>query len=161
MFAAILASKSEFVFATIHGDCHQRPTLNILKNHSNLWLKVTSTNFKRTEFQKNHPKGKVEKILYDFEIDFNNHENCWKLCSVKPSLISNKVENSGQEIAEAEILPSSTFNLKLSEKEKSDRSQVELPYLKQNSDKKESQIEYIPDENDDWDDEDPDDDLDF
>ena len=158
IFAAILASKSEFVFATIHGDCHPVPTLNILKNHSNLWLKVTSTNFKRTEFQKNHPKGKVEKILYDFEIDFT--ENRWKLCSVKPSSISNTVENLRQ-IDEAEILPSSTFNLKLSEKEKTDRSQVELPYLKQNSDKKESQIEYIPDENDDWDDEDPDDDLDF
>ena len=122
---------------------------------------MTSTNFKRTEFQKNHPKGKVEKIVYDFEIEFNNQENLWKLCSVQPSSISAKIEKSLQEIAEAEILPSSTFNLSLSEKEKSDRSQVELPYLKQNSDKKESHIEYIPDENDDWDDEDPDDDLDF
>ena len=32
-----------------------------------------------------------------------------------------------------------------------------MPYWK----KKEAKIEYIPDENDDWDDEDPDDDLDF
>ena len=54
-------------------------------------------------------------------------------------------------------LPSSSFNLNLSEKEKEDRSKVEMPYWK----KKEAKIEYIPDENDDWDDEDPDDDLDF
>ena len=54
-------------------------------------------------------------------------------------------------------LPTSSFNLTLSEKEKEDRSKVELPYLR----KKEAKIEYIPDENDDWDDEDPDDDLEF
>ena len=55
-----------------------------------------------------------------------------------------------------------TFELGLSEREKSARAATELPYT-QTSDNGASagHIHYVPDELDDWDDEDPDDDLDI
>ncbi|BES92097.1 Hypothetical protein NTJ_04905 [Nesidiocoris tenuis] len=53
----------------------------------------------------------------------------------------------------------STFRLALDDKEKSSRAQVVLPYLKKPSGPGTGKILYEPDANDDWDDEDPDDDL--
>lgn len=57
-----------------------------------------------------------------------------------------------------------TFELGLSEREKSARDATELPYTHNSTDKTEESaghIHYVPDEVDDWDDEDPDDDLDI
>lgn len=51
-----------------------------------------------------------------------------------------------------------TFKLSLEDNEKETRSQVVLPYLKTTQAPK-GAIFYEPDNNDDWDDEDPDDDL--
>ena len=58
-----------------------------------------------------------------------------------------------------------TFELGLSEREKSARAATELPYTvnktAENNSNSTGQIHYVPDEVDDWDDEDPDDDLDI
>ena len=146
-FSGTLSTKDNVIFATIHGDCHSISDIATLKNYSDLWLTVTSPDFKRTEFVKRHSKGKVEFKKYNLDI-----ENF----VLKNALLSTKVEKSISQGAEA--LPTSTFNLQLNEKEREDRSQLEMPYWK---DKKDPKIEYIPDDNDDWDDEDPDDDLDI
>lgn len=56
------------------------------------------------------------------------------------------------------------FNLTLSDKEKNDRSQVRLPYKyteTQKAKRLEGRVFYEPDAVDDWDDSDPDDDLDI
>lgn len=56
------------------------------------------------------------------------------------------------------------FNLTLSDKEKVDRSQVKLPYKyteTQKANRLEGRVFYEPDAVDDWDDSDPDDDLDI
>ena len=56
------------------------------------------------------------------------------------------------------------FNLTLSDKEKKDRSQVRLPYKYTDTQKAETlegRVFYEPDAVDDWDDSDPDDDLDI
>merc|ERR1711973_47976 len=136
------------LIAVIHGDCHTSKEVQILMNHSDLWLKLHSLDFTKTAVIKSHPKGKVEKTLYDIQIENG------KLSSIKIS--SNPIEVKSVQVPQEEKdetpLPSSSFNLNLSEKEKEDRSKVEMPYWK----KKEAKIEYIPDENDDWDDEDPD-----
>jgi len=142
------------LIVTIHGDCHSAKVVQILMNHSDLWLKIHSLDFKRTVMLKSHPKGKVEHSLYDILIENG------QLIAAKIS--SNPVVTLVPAIVEADkpdesVLPTSSFNLNLSEKEKEDRSKVEMPYWK----KKDAKIEYTPDENDDWDDEDPDDDLDF
>ena len=58
-----------------------------------------------------------------------------------------------------------TFELGLSEREKSARAATELPYTVTNPPGSNSDttghIHYVPDDMDDWDDEDPDDDLDI
>ena len=57
-----------------------------------------------------------------------------------------------------------SFNLTLSNKEKRDRSQVQLPYKyteTQKAEQLEGRVFYQPDDVDDWDDSDPDDDLDI
>ncbi|CAH1406193.1 unnamed protein product [Nezara viridula] len=57
------------------------------------------------------------------------------------------------------ILVKTTFKLTLEEKEKESRRQVILPYIKTSNKESKGRIYYEPDANDDWDDEDPDDDL--
>ena len=60
-----------------------------------------------------------------------------------------------------------TFNLSLTEREKEDRSKASLPYVKSEEQKAQllskgtGKIFYTPDEADDYDDSDPDDDLDI
>ena len=54
-----------------------------------------------------------------------------------------------------------TFNLRLSEEEKRARSRVILPYLEHQGGKSGPQIFYEADDGDDFDEEDPDDDLDI
>ena len=138
--------------ATIHGDCHDRQTTDILKQHSDIWLSITNPTFLQTQVIKFHSKGKVEKSLYDFTIEdakvksIVEANNSKIICSDTTTVVGD--DNAS--------MPISSFNLSLSDKEKEDRQQVEMPFWK-----KSSKIEYIPDENDDWDEEDPDDDLDF
>ena len=140
------------LIATIHGDCHNAKEVQMLLNHSDLWLKVQSLDFDKTVMIKSHPKGKVEQTIYDIQVENG------KLIGAKISSNPNVIKPvQVVEDKDDSPLPTSSFNLILSEKEKEDRSKVELPYLR----KKEAKIEYVPDENDDWDDEDPDDDLEF
>ena len=149
LFTGILSSSVNVIIATLHGDCHLVSEVSMLKNHSDLWLTVSTTDFKCTKFNKRHNKGKLEQKLYDLVIE--NFE-------VKSATTSSSLTKIEKTKVQDETMPSSTFNLQLSEKEREDRSKLELPYWK--ADKKDSKIEYIPDDNDDWDDEDPDDDLD-
>ena len=67
------------------------------------------------------------------------------------------------EVKEHEADPAAnlTFNLKLNESEKIARRDLVLPYLKSHTDTKEPDIFYELDELDDFDEEDPDDDLDI
>ena len=51
-----------------------------------------------------------------------------------------------------------TFKIELSQEERTTKNQLVLPFYRQ---QRPSEISYDPDENDDWDIEDPDDDLDF
>jgi len=66
------------------------------------------------------------------------------------------------EVSEGMELEGITFKLSLGDKEKFQRSKLVLPYQKTSEDEKQGGlIHYQPDEADDWDDEDPDDDLDI
>jgi hypothetical protein len=55
----------------------------------------------------------------------------------------------------------STFKISLSEKDKESRNNLVLPYLPKENDNSGGKIHYAFDDIDDWDDEDPDDDLDI
>ena len=137
--------------ATLHGDCHDHQDVKVLMNHSDLWIRVNNNDYKNTSVIKFHPKGKVETFTYDLKVENEQLVSGSVPLKTKPASISNQVEE------ESSSTPSSSFNLTLSEKEKEDRSKVEMPFWK----KSDAKIDYVPDENDDWDDEDPDDDLDF
>lgn len=123
------------IVAIVHGDCHESKVVQIVKNYTDLWIQVKRHD--EMTVIKSHPKGKIE--TYTIKDGKKISENAAKV-EAKP-----------------EELPTSSFNLNLSQKEKEDRSKVEMPFWK----KKEGKIDYVPDENDDWDDEDPDEDLDF
>jgi len=95
-----------------------------------------------------------------------------KMTAVDDTTASNDLQNSSEEVDPASNL---TFNLRLSETEKVARANTSLPYLlnesKKNAYLDESsvvnhsasggEVIYLPDESDDFDDEDPDDNLDF
>ncbi|KAK9505348.1 hypothetical protein O3M35_009429 [Rhynocoris fuscipes] len=68
-------------------------------------------------------------------------------------------KNKPKDSVTSEINPMdlTTFKLSLEDHEKETRSRVVLPYVK--TEDKPSKIFYVPDANDDWDEEDPDDDL--
>ena len=57
------------LIATIHGDCHTVKNMQLLLNHSDLWLKVQDLDFSQTVMIKSHPKGKIEQKLYDIIVE--------------------------------------------------------------------------------------------
>ena len=156
VFTEHVKEKNRKLVATIHEDCHDSQTVGVLKQHSDIWLSVAHSTFEQTLVTRFHSKGKVETVLYDFTID--HVEGKMKSIVESKSMVKSKAQTlakSSEDEAD-NTLPISSFNLSLSDKEKEDRQQLEMPFWK-----KQTKIEYIPDENDDWDEEDPDDDLDF
>lgn len=140
------------MIAVVHGDCHSSTDIDTLQCHSDLWLKIANADYSRTCLTKTHSRGKVERQTLDITV--KNREMVAATSSKSPETTQTNPEGP------VEVMPQSSFNLTLSQKEKDDRKNLELPFWKDSS-QKESKIEYVPDENDDWDDEDPDEDLDF
>ncbi|XP_014283978.1 elongator complex protein 5 [Halyomorpha halys] len=96
-----------------------------------------------------HLNGKVQKEISCCNYN-TNKELQYEIRKDPPK--NKKPESDG-------ILVKTTFKLTLEEKEKESRSQVVLPYTKTSITSVKGRIFYEPDANDDWDDEDPDDDL--
>ena len=71
-------------------------------NHSDLWLKVHSLDFTKTAVIKSHPKGKVEKTLYDIQIENG------KLSSIKIS--SNPIEVKSVQVPQGMSLSNYNFD---------------------------------------------------
>ena len=90
------------LIAVIHGDCHTSKEVQILMNHSDLWLKVHSLDFTKTAVIKSHPKGKVEKTLYDIQIENG------KLSSAKVS--SNPIEVKSVQVPQGMSLSNYNFD---------------------------------------------------
>ena len=149
--------------ATIHGDCHDSQTVEILKHHSDIWFSITNSTFLQTQVIKFQSKGKVEKSLYDFTIEDAKVKSIVETKAKNKIIAAAGIDTTVAVVKDeaASSMPISSFNLSLSDKEKEDRQQLEMPFWKKSQEKSGSKIEYIPDENDDWDEEDPDDDLDF
>ena len=152
------------LIATVHGDCHDSIEMATLKKNSDVWINVCTADFRHCQVTKVHPKGREEQTFYDLDIesdqlakvDYSNIGTCKQ---------DEKKDNPNPGLAEtsAQSLPISSFNLSLSDKEKEDRDKVEMPFWKKSGVDAGGggKIEYVPDDNDDWDEEDPDDDLDF
>ena len=162
-FAEIVRERNKKLIATVHGDCHESTEMATLMKNSDVWIRIASADYRHCRVTKVHQKGKEERTFYDLGIENN------QLVKVEFSNINSKAEekvgpNPGSETS-AQSQPISSFNLSLSDKEKEDREKVEMPFWKKSGDDavggSGGKIEYVPDDNDDWDEEDPDDDLDF
>ncbi|XP_024083316.1 elongator complex protein 5 isoform X2 [Cimex lectularius] len=107
---------------------------------------------------KHTPKGTRADVThkkYSGKISYESY-----CCSYKSNgtLEYSKVKQEEKESSGLDPTKLTTFKLSLEDNEKETRSQVVLPYLKTTQAPK-GAIFYEPDNNDDWDDEDPDDDL--
>lgn len=153
----MVRERNKKLIATIHGDCHESTDIKILKLNSDVWINIANAAYQHCQVTKLHQKGKEERTFYDFGIENN------ELVKVDFSNIGIKLGPYPGTEESSQSLPISSFNLRLSDKEKEDRDKVELPFLKKSGEvgNGNGRIEYVPDDNDDWDEEDPDDDLDF
>ncbi|PNF33968.1 hypothetical protein B7P43_G04669 [Cryptotermes secundus] len=98
--------------------------------------------------------GKILRQVEYYSIDADNRLKSEILTLVTPTVAGvNEDENQLPEDL-------TTFKLSLGQQEKEARSQLVLPYLRINSEKG-GKVFYQPDAADDWDEEDPDDDLDI
>lgn len=102
------------------------------------------------ELEHHQSNGKILKESYTCKKMPTKKELHFEIKKDKP------VENTEES---HDKMVSTTFKLTLEDKEKESRSQVVLPYLKASTTISKGRIYYEPDVNDDWDDEDPDDDL--
>ncbi|XP_062607884.1 elongator complex protein 5-like [Saccostrea cucullata] len=165
-FSADLGSQVQQVVGLIHGDLHDDNSLTLIHHTVTTIHKLVPAITSYSMFCCNtlHKKasGKVIKIKESFNIteDFR----VTGVAEVKQ--LTQSVPQDQNQTDPAANLP---FNLSLSEKEKEARSQVILPYTI-NKERQESvlaksvgegKIFYQPDEADDFDEEDPDDDLDI
>lgn len=98
--------------------------------------------------------GKILRQVEYYSVDADNRLKSEVLTSVTPAVTGVNKDDSE--------LPQNltTFKLSLGQREKQARSQLVLPYLRVNSEKG-GKVFYQPDAADDWDEEDPDEDLDI
>ncbi|XP_021926911.1 elongator complex protein 5 isoform X3 [Zootermopsis nevadensis] len=102
--------------------------------------------------------GKVLKRAEYYFIDADNRVKSEDLTVVVPT-----TTGMNKEMIDDSNLPQNltTFKLSLGQQEKQARSQLVLPYLRRVNSEKGGEVFYQPDAADDWDEEDPDDDLDI
>lgn len=98
--------------------------------------------------------GKVVRQIEEFYFE----KGMLKTGVIKKLDAQKLVQESMQEIEPDKL---TTFKISLEEDEKKAREELVLPYLPKDSKRKEGEIFYQFDEIDDWDEEDPDDDLDI
>jgi hypothetical protein len=146
--------KVKKIIATIHGDCHLISEVESLVNHVDLWIRIQSADFTRTSVIQNHKSGKMSKSFIDVTVDLPTAKLIGAVKSSKDDL-SQQQQQAASKSEDDDVMPTTSFSLNLTDKEKVARNNLELPFWK------ESKIDYVPDDNDDWDEEDPDEDLDF
>jgi len=105
--------------------------------------------------------GKVlnQKEMYTIRDDFKVDSKVW----VPPEDDEFSAQDAETEDSKEDQFKEVTFNLNLTKKERQDKEALVLPYTKQkeNLEANSSKIFYEPDDADDFDDEDPDEDLEF
>ena len=140
------------VAAVLVRGCHQERELAWLRTRADAWIRLEE------EGRRTVLKARGRKV--------------------KEVIVARKAESGGEK--EEEVLATTTFRLDLSEKEREARDKLVLPFLREKQQEETEdegvriqqqqqakdtttcgKIYYSPEEVDDWDEEDPDDDLDF
>lgn len=157
----------EQVICLLHSDLHDKHSMSMVEHVSSSVLTMEIPDSGDSIFCCNtlhkKPSGKIIKIREHFNL--TNTFEIVEIKEVKSTVIPNKSDQTEQVNPAANL----TFNLSLSEKEIKDRSNVKLPYMYNEQRQEETllrsvgegKIFYQPDEADDFDEEDPDDDLDI
>lgn len=157
----------EQVVCLIHSDLHDNHSLSLVEHLATTVAKVIPSALDHflmaTNILHKRISGKIIKV--------KEHFNLSETYEIQDVTEIKSVEESSTNIDAGQADPTSnlTFNLTLSDKEREARSQVKLPYTYDkdrqddtlNKSVGEGKIFYQPDEADDFDEEDPDDDLDI
>ncbi|CAL1547371.1 unnamed protein product [Lymnaea stagnalis] len=150
------------VVAVIHRDVHDTHTCSIVGSIASSVIDIHSLSGSRHTCKIRHCRitGKVFKTTERFSIDYNFH-----IKDIGP-LLPHERPSQSQPLVKSDPMAHLSFNLSLTETEKQARSQVKLPYLlddsgdsSNNEQPSNARIIYHPDDVDDFDEEDPDDDL--
>ncbi|XP_025082659.1 elongator complex protein 5-like [Pomacea canaliculata] len=148
------------VVALVHSDVHDEATIKVIQSRvpTIIHLRPSSTHHHMHGCVIQH--SELWKKSTEWEEDFNINER-FQVTDVS-AVVKKKLPSSIATEKQSDPTANLTFNLTLRPEEKAAKDQVVLPYTSvTSSEKNPGQIFYIPDDADDFDDEDPDDDLDF
>lgn len=155
-------SETTSCFATIQTDLLDLDTVLSLEYISRTVIKVFPTN----EIETNSPKqasceliirkagGKLSVETFTFDIDTDGQASAFKLV-VDPSA---SVKNKPVQTKSSKSLPTSTFNLEMTKEQRAAKDALILPYMRKLN-LEEEVTHQCSSDSDDFDDEDPDDDL--
>jgi len=148
----IILKKNVNIIALVHSDVHSKETLRSLDYCFSCHLKLaTHTNKSRCIGRLKSGGGKIidsdEVYCITPKLELTDVENFEQLATNTP------------DAGLPNVTPKSTFRLGLNQNEESARSKVVLPYIRKPSNAESKGKIFYEAENNDWEDEDPDDDL--
>ncbi|XP_073693601.1 elongator complex protein 5 [Garra rufa] len=153
------------IIGLLHSDLHQQGVLGTVCHLASTLISVAPTNIERHAMAKTTRRTKSGKVMQE--------EECFSVSEDAALSVQAKPRQPGQvqkepDVSEADPTSNLTFNLRLSEEERKAKGKVALPFVFSQEKKSallsptpgSGRIMYEPDANDDFDEEDPDDDLD-
>ncbi|XP_030636582.1 elongator complex protein 5 [Chanos chanos] len=154
------------IIALLHSDLHQRGIVGSICHLATTVISVTPGKRERSAMAKTTRRSKSGKVMQDEEF-FNVTKDY--AVTVQSRSSYPEPRQTEAETTEADPTANLTFNLRLSEMEREAKEKVALPFVFSQEKKSallkpvkgSGRILYEPDANDDFDQEDPDDDLDI
>lgn len=144
------------IVTTIHSDCHNQADCEIISGLADLSISLTELGLQKARVCHLTKSGKCSVTIENIVV---TSSESFKSVEYKHEIFDSAVAKESSSADEQQQQPNSSFKLDLTEEERKARDKLELPFWKRTEG--EAKIEYVPDANDDWDDEDPDEDLDF
>ncbi|XP_016405605.1 elongator complex protein 5-like [Sinocyclocheilus rhinocerous] len=153
------------IIGLLHSDLHQQGIVGIVCYLASTVISVAPANNERHSVAKTTRRTKSGKVMQE--------EEYFSVCKDATLSVQAKPRQPGhvqkeRDVSEADPTSNLTFNLRLSEEERKAKEKVALPFVFSQEKKSallkptpgSGRIVYEPDDNDDFDEEDPDDDLD-
>lgn len=154
-------SKVEQVLSLVHSDVHDESTRHIVCGHPDTLIRLQPASSPRHHYSCLIRHGDAWQRPAFHTEEFNISTDFLHIQDVVRQSKTDAVHSVAQP-QQADPTANLTFNLSLKPEERAAKDQVVLPYTQISSSENQSGvIHYIPDADDDFDDEDPDEDLDF
>ncbi|XP_076472527.1 elongator complex protein 5-like [Babylonia areolata] len=152
-------NKVEQVLSLVHTGVHDEAVRRVICGHPDTLIQLRPPSSPRFSYTCLLRHGEAWQRPAFHTEEFNISADCLHLQEVVRKSQVETVQVNPDE-PQADPAANLTFNLSLKPEEKAAKDQVVLPYTQMSSPDS-GVIHYVPDEDDDFDDEDPDDDLDF